>query len=140
MVDCKPGWKLHEYWDQVIFFSLLSLVCHLYIVASITQEVFQKQALGIHCPLRNVINYYCFTKQISISDHLFSWVTDELTGKMKHLSLITSQNYSFLSRYFISYPFSNCLFLWYNMQLCLLPFTLLTSYYCFQAKKKIRWL
>lgn len=56
----------------------------------VAQEVAQKQDLGVHSPLRNVINYYCFPQRISLSDHLFSGVTDELTGKMKHFSLITS--------------------------------------------------
>lgn len=46
---------------KLSFFFLFSLVFHLYIVVSIAQEVIQKQALGIYCPLRNVINYYCFT-------------------------------------------------------------------------------
>lgn len=63
---------------------------HLYTTVFIAQEVAQKQDLGVLSPLRNVINYYCSPRRISLSDHLFSSVTDELTGKMKHLSLITS--------------------------------------------------
>lgn len=45
-------------------------------------------------PLENAINYNCLPLRISLSNCLFSGVTDELTGKMKHFSLITSCNYS----------------------------------------------
>lgn len=45
-------------------------------------------------PLEYAINYNCLPLRISLSNCLFSGVTDELTGKMKHFSLITSFNYS----------------------------------------------
>lgn len=44
--------------------------------------------------LENATNYNCLPLKISLSNCLFSGVTAELTGKMKHFSLITSCNYS----------------------------------------------
>lgn len=43
-------------------------------------------------PLESAINYNCLPLRISLSNCLFSGVTDELTGKMKPFSLITSCN------------------------------------------------
>lgn len=53
-----------------------------------------QQALGMLFPLENAINYNRLPLRISVSNCLSSGVTDELTGKMKHFSLITSCNYS----------------------------------------------
>lgn len=53
-----------------------------------------KLTLEMLFPLENAINYNCLPLRISLSNCLFSGVTDELTRKMKHFSLITSCNYS----------------------------------------------
>ena len=88
--------------------------------------------------LENAINYNCLPLRISLSNCLFSGVTDELTGKMKHFGLITSCNYS-SCKGTSSYIFYNCLFL-YNMQLYLPPFKTLTMPLHFQEKVNMRWL
>jgi hypothetical protein len=44
--------------------------------------------------LENAINYYCLPPRVLLPNCLFSSVTDELSEKMKHFSLITNCNYS----------------------------------------------
>lgn len=90
----KSYWRLHEYSNYILPGSEPHTAAHSVNHCVCYSRSHPKQALGMPFPLENAINYNCLPIRISLSNCLFSGVTDELTGKMKHFSLITSCDYS----------------------------------------------